>query len=363
MNNKIFSIAVLGLVLIAQPGMAQAPNRSGPTEWEKTVAAAQREGSVVVSALSGELLRQVLVSFEQDYPGIKVKYQSGNLRDLWPLFYKEREMGQYLWDLRVGGVDAATYQAKDKGLLDPILPVLILPEVTDDRKWLGGLGSLFGDQEKKYVIHVSGLLSGDIVVNRDVVSEREFASVKDLLDPRWKGKIVLQDPREGGSGTAALASLLQKYGEPFVRGLLSRQDIVVSNNRRQMAEWVVRQRYPIAIGLGTAGPITQFQKEGLGKNIRPVPGYDTIAGNSAILFNKAPHPNAAKVYVNWLLSKKAQARLAEIAKTNSRRVDVKPGDPELALDPKRIGGYLDISDEKYAPVKLKAQQLAKQLIK
>ena len=144
--NKL-SMAVLSLVFFAQVGIAQEQNRPGQTEWEKTLAAAQREGSVVVSALSGELLRQVLLSFEQDYPGIKVKYQSGNLRDLWPVVYREREMGQYLWDVRVGGVDASTYQAKDKGLLDPILPALMLPEVVDDSKWLGGLRSLFGDSE------------------------------------------------------------------------------------------------------------------------------------------------------------------------------------------------------------------------
>jgi len=341
---------------------ASNPPTAMASEWDATVAAAKREGAVVVSALSGELLRQVLMSFEQDYPGIRVKYQSGNLRDLWPLVYKEREMGQYLWDVRVGGVDAATYEAKDRGVLEPILPVLMLPEVLDDGKWMGGLSSLFGDKEKRYVIHISGLLSGDIVVNRDVIPETQLKSPRELTDARWNGKIVMQDPREGGSGTAALAALIQQYGEPFVRELLTRQNVVVSDNRRQMAEWVVRQRYPIAIGLGTAGPITQFQKEGLGKNIKPVPGYDTMAGNAVILFNKAPHPNAAKVYVNWLLSEKTQARLAEMAQTNSRRLSVKPGNPELALDPKRIQKYLDISDEKYAPVKVRAQELAKELI-
>jgi len=363
MNNKKFFIAVFSLVFFGQAVPAQEQTRAGQTAWEKTVAEAKREGSVVVSALSGELLRQVLMSFEQDYPGIQVKVQSGNLRDLWPLVYKEREMGQYLWDVRVGGVDASTYEAKERGLLDPILPVLMLPEVLDDAKWIGGLASLFGDKERKYVIHISGLLSGDIVVDRDAVPEAELKSPKELTYPKWKGKIVMQDPREGGSGTAALAALIQQYGEGFVRELLTRQNVVISDNRRQMAEWVVRKRYPIAIGLGTAGPITQFQKEGLGKNIKPITGYNTIAGNAVILFNKAPHPNAAKVYINWLLSEKTQARLAEIAKTNSRRTDVKPGNPDLALDPKRFREYLDISDEKYAPVKLRAQALAKELLR
>ena len=114
------------------------------------------------------------MGFEQDYPGIRVRYQSGNLRDLWPLVYKEREMGQFLWDVRVGGVDAATYEAKDRGVLDSILPVLMLPEVLDGSKWMGGLASLFGDNEKKYVIHISGLQSADIVVNRDAVPDSEL---------------------------------------------------------------------------------------------------------------------------------------------------------------------------------------------
>ncbi len=351
---------LVALLLYSLPPSLGAQSES--QEWARTLAAARREGAVVVSALSGELLRQVLMSFEQDYLGIRVQYKSGNLRDLWPLVYKERTLGQYLWDVRVGGVDASTYQAKDRGVLDPVLPALMLPEVLNDADWMGGLRGLFADKEKKYVIHISGLLSGDIVVNRDSVPEAELKSPKELTDARWQGKITMQDPREGGSGTAALAALIQQYGEPFVRDLLTRQKLAVSDNRRQMAEWVVRGRYPIAIGLGTAGPITQFQQQGLGKNIRPISGYNTIAGNAAILFNKAPHPNAAKVYINWLLGQKAQARLAEVAKTNSRRVDVKQGQPALALEAKHIQEYLDVSDEKYAPVKLRAQQLAKELL-
>ncbi len=333
------------------------------TDWDKTVIAAKKEGSVVISALSGELLRQVLLSFEQDYPGIKVKYTAGNLRDFWPVVYKEREVGQYLWDLRIGGVDAATYQAKDKGLLDPILPRLVLPEVVDNKKWMTkGVAGLFGDSEGKYVLHTTGLLAGELIVNRDSAPESELRTARDIIDPRWKGKIVMQDPRNGGSGTAGLATLIQLYGEGFVRNLLSRQDIVVSDNRRQMAEWVVRNRYPIAIGLGSAGPITQFQEQGLGKNIKPVPGYSAISGNAVVLMNKAPNPNAAKVYLNWLLSQKTQQRLADVGKTNSLRVDVKPGNPDFALDPKKASTYLDISDEKYATIKVRAQELAKELL-
>jgi iron(III) transport system substrate-binding protein len=331
-------------------------------DWEQTVAAAKKEGTVVISALSGELLRKVLTSFEDDYPGIKVEYHAGNLRDFMPVLHKEREVGRYSYDLRIGGVDAVTYESKDRGLLDPILPLLVLPEVTDNSKWIGGLKGLFGDKEGKYVPHITGLLAGDLVVNRDIATHAHFKSAKDLIHPRWKGKIAIQDPRGGGSGTAALAILIEKYGDSFVRELLTKQNLVVSDNRRQLTEWLVRGRYPIVIGFGSAGPITEFQKQGLGKNVRPVEGYDSVAGNTVVLINKAPHPNAAKVYINWLLTKKTQERFAEIGKTNSWRVDVKPGDLTYALDPKHANSYLDISNEKYAPLKLRAQALAKELL-
>ncbi len=333
-------------------------------DWEKTVAAARKEGRVVISASSGELLRQGLLSFEQDYPGIKVEYHAMNGRDFRPRVLKERELGQHLWDLRVGGLDAETFRFASRGILDPIRPVLMLPEVVDPGKWMGGFddaNSIFADNAKKYVAYISQSLTVAFMVDRDVVPTSVLKSPRDLLDPHWKGKIVMQDPRLPGAGSAALGTLLNQYGEGFVRDLLTKQNIVVSGNRRQMAEWIVRQRYPIAIGLGAAGPITEFQKQGLGKNIKSFGGDDTD-GDSVILLNKAPHPNAAKVYINWLLSQKGQTRLAEISKTNSWRVDVKPGDPDLAMDPKRIQKYTNITDEKNVTVRQRAFDLAKELL-
>ena len=336
---------------------------SAASGWEQTVAAAKKEGSVVVSASSSELLRKVLTGFEQDYPGIKVAYHASNLRDFSSRVLKERELGQYLWDLRVGGTDASTYQWKSSGLLDPIRPLLALPEVLDDATWMGGMDSLFGDKEKRYVLHFSSSLFGGVLVDRDVISEKDLKLAKDLLDPRWKGKIVMQDPRSGGSGNAAFAAFIMKYGEQFARDLLSKQDVVISDNKRQMAEWVVRKRYSIAVGMGTDDTIAQFQQQGLGKNLKTVSGEDALGGDAVILINRAPHPNAAKVYVNWLLSKKTQTGLADVAKLNSRRIDVKPGNPELALDPKRIGQYLAMSNEEALESKIKAQQIGKELIK
>jgi iron(III) transport system substrate-binding protein len=334
-------------------------------DWEQTVAEAKKEGSVVISALSGELLRQALLSFEKDYPGIKVEYHGMSGRDFRPRLLKERELGQYSWDLRIGGVDADVYRFAERGILDPIRQAMILPEVADPKKWMGGgfdsVNSIFADKAKKFVVYIAGSLTGEFLVDRDAAPEKVFKSRRDLVDPRWKGKIVMQDPRLPGAGNAALATMLILYGEGFVRDLLTKQDIVISDNRRQMAEWMVRKRYHIAIGLGNAGPVAEFQKQGLGKNIRSF-GGDDIAGNSMILLSKAPHPNAAKVFINWALSKKGQEQMSATTQTNSWRFDVKPVVPDLAMDPKKIQSYINITDERHVEARQRAFVLAKELL-
>jgi len=356
MTKRKWLVGAIGLCALIGARIVAAAD-----DWEKIVAAANKEGEISISASSSELLRQVLTTFSQDYPGIKVSYQSGALRDFWVKVDKEREVGQYLWDVRVGGVDASTYKAKDRGLLDPIPPLLVLPEVADSGRWLGGLNSMYGDKEKKHVLVFAAYQFG-FSVDRDVVPEKDLKSTQDLLDPRWKGKIVLQDPSRGGAGNEAVASFILKHGEGFARDFLTKQDVVISDNKRQMAEWVVRKRYPIAVGLGSEDTIAQFQKEGLGKNVKVVRGGDVLGGEALIVMNKAPHPNATKVFVNWLLSQKTQAKLGEVAQMNSRRLDVKPGNPDLAVDPKRIGSYFQMSGEGSLEAKLKAQQLGKELI-
>lgn len=330
-------------------------------DWDKVVAAAKKEGEISISASSSELLRKVLTTFGEDYPGIKVSYQSGALRDYWVKVEKERDAGQYLWDVRVGGLDASTYKAKDRGWLDPIPPLLALPEVTDDSKWMGGLSSMYGDKEKKFVPVFSAYQFG-FSVDRDVIPEKDLKTAQDLIKPAFKGKMSLQDPSRGGAGNEAIGAFIVKYGEPFARDLLTKQAPVISDNKRQMAEWIVRKRYPIAIGLGSDDTIAQFQKEGLGKNVKVVSGGDILSGDAVLVMNKAPHPNATKVFVNWLLSQKTQAKLAEVAQMNSRRLDVKPGNPELAVDTKRIGHYVQMSGESNLEAKVKAQQLGKELI-
>jgi ABC-type Fe3+ transport system substrate-binding protein len=336
---------------------------AAPAGWDEMVAAAKQEGRLVISAPANTIWREQLTGFQKDYPEIQVEYTGGNSRDFWPRVAQERAGGQYLWDVRIGGPDPQVFAAKEDGTLEAARPILVLPEVLDDSKWFGGFDSIFADNEQRFIPGFLSSVGSSVYVNRDLVRESEIRSERDLLDPKWKGKIVLQDPR-GGAGLAFLTTFLQVHGEQFVRDLLS-QDMVVSGDNRQLTEWIVRGRYPIAIGL-RAYDLLVFQQEGLGKNVRPVRGEAlplSIGSGSIQMISQAPHPNATRVFSNWLMTQRVQQSLSEAALENSRRTDVPAAKPEEMPDRSQLDKYVAHQDEALLPVRVRAQQLAEEYLK
>jgi iron(III) transport system substrate-binding protein len=331
-------------------------------DWERTLAAARSEGKVVVSAQASDSYRLPLTAFEAEYPDIKVEYVGLTAPAFWARVAQERAGGQYLWDVRIGGLDHYAFQARDDGLIDPVRPLLVLPEVVDDGKLLGGLDGVFADKEKQFILVFFAQEAVTLFVNRDLLPATELSGAAQLLDPKLRGRIAMGDPR-GGPGLGQLILLLVGYGEDYVAHLLTRQEVVYTQDLRQLAEWMVRGRYQVAMGLSKY-QLETFQKEGLGLNVKPLDGPkgQTGSGGGVQVMNRAPHPNAAKVYVNWLLTQRTQAALARSTLFNSRRLDVAPGDPGAVLDSARLHEYIDYQAEVMLPYRERAQQLAKDLL-
>ena len=233
--------------------------------------------------------------------------------------------------------------------------------MTADGVWFGGLERLFLDQEAAYLPSFLAYESPVAFVNRDFVAPSELQAIEHLLDPRWRGKIVIQDPR-GGAGSGALFAFLTIYGEEFVRDLLAKQEVVTTGDQRQQVEWVARGRYPIGIGFVEA-ELQPFQQEGIGLNVKAIParsGILTAGFGTVQLVNRRPHPNAATVFTNWLLTRDVQAHLTQaVSGVNSRRLDVPPGTPEIAVNPNRQ--YIERNREEYLPYWDKTAQLAREL--
>src|SRR5262249_23695173 len=314
----------------------------------------------------GQQYRNGVQAFQQAYPGIQVEVKGEHIRDAQPRILKEREAGIYSNDVMIGAIGAGVFlDWIPQGVLAPVEPV-ILPAVRDDSKWANGFGAGWMDKAQKYVYGFIGIPSQNVDGNRAVVAERDLpnpSSLDALMDPRWKGKIVWDDPREIGPGSNFATLIMQSRGEDFLKRLIQEQEVVVSRDVRQIVEYVTRGRYPIGFALNNT-ILEEFKKEGIGRNVKSVdiveinqalPGFGTVS-----IFDKAPHPSAAALFVNWLLSQEGQTAYSAATVENSRRTDVAPTNPLMA--PKPGVEYTNLQREDFAPIRVRAAQVANEAI-
>jgi iron(III) transport system substrate-binding protein len=371
----VSSAAALAQACTAAPSPTSTPTAApaaassaakAPADWAQVVGAANAEGKVVVNTFPGKGYQNTLDLFSGAYPNIAMEQTTLVASQLAPRIVQERQAGIYTWDVLQMPTTTALQVLNPAGVYEPIRPAIVLPEVIDDKVWRDGFAAGFNltnDQQICYQFTLNR--AAGVWVNSDQVNLAELTSVKDLLDPRWKGKIVCTDPRISGSTFTPLTSARLKLGDDIMKQFLVDQEPVIMADGTQAAQAVVRGVYPIGIGLQNT-VVLDFQKQGLGTSIKQVTltefdGAGASSSGVVWLVNKAPHPNAAKVYINWLLTRDTQSAWTKNTQENSRRTDVEPGDPALVVP---VGLQLfDGNTERNIPELAKTQELAKQLIK
>ena len=322
---------------------------AGASEWDEVLAAANKEGTVVLAngggAGTGER-RLFTEGFQKQFPGIRVNMTTAGGRSIAPRILMERRVGKYLWDVYQGGTTTALTFLVPAGVLDPIKPALIWPEVKDPSKWFGGKID-FSDDAATHNLVFGGYVKPPLAYNTKLLKKGDIRSYHDLLDPKWRGKIVLTDPRRPGSGLAAATFWYgnKSLGKEFIRRILTEQDVKLSRDYRQQMEWLARGDYAIAIGHHN-GIYKEFVEKGLplalltANDVKEA-NYVTAAVAGLGLVNRGPNPNAAKVYINWLLSKETQTKWSRISGFWSRRRDVPQDhlDPAIIPDENKIDSY------------------------
>jgi iron(III) transport system substrate-binding protein len=333
-------------------------------EWKQTVEAAKKEGKVAVAGAPGKPFRDVMRAFETKYPDITLEYQGFRPRDFVPKFYQERKAGKFLWDVYFNGPTTFDIEAKKAGDLAPVRPAFILPEVKDDKAWYGGFKDAFLDNEKEYIFSFQTELAAQAYVNRNSVPEKELNAVEPLISKSWTGKIALYDPRIDGAGNGRIAVWLGVFGEEFVKALL-KQNVGLTRDRRQLVEWVVRGRYPVGVAISPP-VLTQLQRQGVGLNVVPLGtaqtrgAYRLTSANGVIrLISKSPHPNAAKVFLNWLLSKEGQTAWVKSTGEASRLLEVQGVGGHPPVPGVR---YFDIDHEDGLKLRERAKEISKEVL-
>src|SRR5207245_1233069 len=108
------------------------------------------------------------------------------------------------------------------GMLAPLRPTLMLPEVLDTSKYrLGQL--IFMDPADQYVYRMNNTRNRTITLNTDVVRPGDLKSWYDLLKPEYRGRIVTYDPTIAGAATNQAAEVYLKLGADFTRRLYVEQ--------------------------------------------------------------------------------------------------------------------------------------------
>lgn len=313
----------------AAPATAPA-GTSDSAAWEALVDAAKKEGRLALNTFPGTGYRQALAVFSERYPGITIDHTTMIAREVAVRVIPEQKAGVYAFDVTQMPATTALSDLLPAGAWDPIRPAIVHPEVTDDRYWRGGFERGLLDNSRQFGYGFALNKSQNFWINTDLVKPGEIQNIKDLLDPKFKGKMVLMDPRSGGFTAGPLTPARKVYGDEFLKSILADQEPVITRDQRQATEMLIRGGMAIATG-PTEILIDDFKSAGVTVNVAKVMFADatTLSGGSVWLFKNAPNPNAARLFINWLLTKEGQTVWNEMALLeNSRRTDVAPVLPD-----------------------------------
>jgi iron(III) transport system substrate-binding protein len=325
---------VLTLIIVFQHAISARADWQ--SDWDQVKRAAAEEGEVVMYGPHLPFFNRVWEPFQSSYSTIKLKFEPGRGADHLKRVSAERRAGLYKVDLVMGG--GSVLHNFTAGVIDPILPALMLPEVTQQSAWWGKKLRLTDQGQQSILSFSESAKTSTIAYNTKLVNPKEIQAWRELLLPRWKGKIAGFDPRVSGGGDPfRFFQSAPEFGADFITRLVRDSEIVFTRDLHQGIDWLASGKYELY--LGSALFTLEAKKKGLAVDIiqQSMKDGETmgLGGVCCVaLMNKAPHPNAAKVFLNWLLSREAQILWQRHSKTNSLRIDIPKDDVYEAFVPK-----------------------------
>jgi len=319
------AVATWMLALVGQFETARAADDwqagAGP-EWQKTLEQGRKEGTVSVALTFSALATPMRTAFERD-TGIKIEFLTGSISDVYSRLFREAKSNNVTLDLAISG--GGVLPLLQSGNLLAIAPQFMLPGVTDPKVWVGGKIHWM-DNANAYLFEGSEYVFGWPLVNSSLVDPKTLTSWKDFLKPEFKSKIVADDPRVPGAGQSVAAYLATVFGMDFVKQLYVGQEVKYTSDARQLVEWVTRGQASVALG-AIQPTIETFRQQGMKQlAVLSLPdGPGTLLGGFGVLaqLKGGPHPNAAKVFINWFASRPAMEIYSRVTLEASTRADVK----------------------------------------
>jgi ABC-type Fe3+ transport system substrate-binding protein len=315
--NLIYSFLIATVVLVNGIHAADAPD-----EWKKVIEAAKKESKIVAGGPPTAVLRkQFKETFENRF-GIELELLSAQGAQNAQRAMSEFKAGVKYFDVLHGG-SGTIEPLKYENMLAPFMDFVILPEVKDPKQWWGG--HMWEDNVKtnRFIYSFSADFSVPPFYNTTLIKPDEITSFDDFLQPKWKGKIGMFEPRIPSAGQGLWGYLMRAKGKEFLQRL-AEQNLFIHRDGQQIAVGLAKGNLAVALGLAQRF-VDPYIKGGLPiktlTSIKERLGGSNGFGAVAIMAN-APHPNATKVYINWLLGKEGQELYGRALTQGSRRLDV-----------------------------------------
>lgn len=341
-------VTALLIFFLAAPLYAQ--EAGWEKKWSDTLAAARKEGTVVVVGSPDPVMRKEVIPKFTERFGIPVEFVAGRSSEIGSRLVIEQKAGAYTVDILMVGIGTLTRTFYPEKMLGPLKPLLFHPEAVAPSKWKTGK-LWFVDPEERFVLRVFNRVGGFMFLNTDYVRPGEIRAARDLLDPKWKGKVSTDDPTVAGTGANQAAEFLLQFGEEFLKKFYVDQKPGMTRDRRQISDWLARGTYPICLScrdddlkpLQEAGfkIVEVMQMADIGGRIGGSPWWLAVP-------SKMPHPQAAKIFANWMISKEALEMYSRSYGNPTLRTDVDESFIDRESIPQPGVQYFDSHDWKWA---------------
>jgi len=322
---------------------------SEPKAWEpmsRIEAAAKQEKKLVVYSAPGhatpEAQEAIGQLFEKKY-GINIEWVASRGSEMAPRILTEQRTQQPVADIAMSGIAGVYVQLKPKGYLAPILA----PSAMEKGVWrLDPAAAMPKERDWLYIF--MSLTPGFFINTKLVPPGDEPKSYQDLLLPKWKGKVVLQNPPLGGTGSGWFRATYKKLGLDYMRALVKQVALVANTN--DVPDAVARGQYGVGISASVARGRELVQQGAPARYRHPKEGSH-LAAQGVMLVANPSHPNAAKLFLQWFFTKEGQSVYAPKQNGISVRKDIPqdylpPDERYTDGDPFLMGGTEDFGVER-----------------
>jgi len=331
--------AIIAGALAALLGPATAASPAATPITPQLIEAATKEGKLAFyTAIDIKVAQALARNFEKLYPGITVQVERTGSERLFQRVSQERASNIYAADVLDATDQALFVTWKKQGILEPFVPAEMLKFPASERDPDGAYNNV------RFTLM-------PVAYNTSLVKPEEApTSFADLLDPKWAGKIVKAHPSYSGGIVTSTFQTVKAIGWGYFEKLAKQKVLQVQSSTEPPKKLALGERAISADGLEYVN--IQLKESGAPIAIvYPKEGTPFIPSCEGIAKN-APHPNAARLFISFIVSRETQQYLVETAGLRSFHPDVK-----------EMPGRTRVSSIKLLPADPEAQEAATEEIK